>query len=221
MMILVAIVIIGGIKRIGAVAEKIVPAMAILYVLAALAIILLNAGQVPAAIGKIFAGAFTGAGIAGGVVGALIQGFRRAAFSNEAGVGSAAIAHSAVRTDHPASEGVVALLEPFVDTVVICTMTALVIIIMNMDGSLITYGSDGGLGGVTLTSMAFNNAIPGSSYILTLAVILFARTMAYRLGCTFSVKAKSQIIRTKFCSACLLLLVQQRVSAQWSASLML
>ncbi len=174
MAILVAIVIIGGIKRIGAVAEKIVPAMAILYVLAALAIILLNIGQVPAAIGKIFAGAFTGAGIAGGVVGALIQGFRRAAFSNEAGVGSAAIAHSAVRTEHPASEGVVALLEPFVDTVVICTMTALVIIIMNMDGSLITYGSDGGLGGVTLTSMAFNNAIPGSSYILTLAVILFA-----------------------------------------------
>ncbi len=174
MAVLVAIVIIGGIKRIGAVAEKIVPAMAILYVFAAMAIILLNIQHVGTAFGQIFSGAFTGAGIAGGVIGALIQGFRRAAFSNEAGVGSAAIAHSAVRTDHPASEGIVALLEPFVDTVVICTMTALVIIIMNIDGSLLTYGVADGLEGVTLTSTAFNNAIPGSSYILTLAVILFA-----------------------------------------------
>ena len=174
MAILVGIVIIGGIKRIGAVAEKIVPAMAIIYVLAALTIIIMNIGVVPEAVGQIFSGAFTGAGITGGVIGALIQGFRRAAFSNEAGVGSAAIAHSAVRTDHPASEGIVALLEPFVDTVVICTMTALVIIIANIDGSLITYGSDGGFGGVELTSKAFASGISWFPYVLTIAVILFA-----------------------------------------------
>jgi len=174
MMVLVGIVIIGGIKRIGSVAEKIVPAMAIIYVLAAFTIIVMNYNVVPTAVGQIISGAFTGAGLAGGVIGALIQGFRRAAFSNEAGVGSAAIAHSAVRTEHPASEGIVALLEPFVDTVVICTMTALVIIIANIDGGLITYGSDGGFGGVELTSKAFASSIWWFPYVLTIAVILFA-----------------------------------------------
>lgn len=176
MAILVAIVIIGGIKRIGAVAEKVVPAMAIIYVLAALVIILMNFSLVPAAFGQIFSGAFTGVGIAGGFIGALIQGVQRAAFSNEAGVGSAAIAHSAVRTDHPASEGIVALLEPFVDTVLICTMTALVIIIgnMGMDGTLITYGVKGDMEGVELTSAAFAANISWFPYILTIAVILFA-----------------------------------------------
>jgi len=174
MAILVAIVIIGGIKRIGSVAEKIVPAMAIIYVAAALIIIFMNLGAVPEAFRQIFSGAFTGAGIAGGFVGALIQGVRRAAFSNEAGVGSAAIAHSAVRTDHPASEGIVALLEPFVDTVVICTMTALVIIIANMDGGLVTYGTAGNMGGVELTSAAFASNISWFPYVLTIAVILFA-----------------------------------------------
>ena len=122
--ILVAIVIIGGIKRIASITEKIVPFMAGIYVLAALIIIFANFSYIGDAFGLIFSGAFTPMAGLGGLVGVLIVGFQRAAFSNEAGAGSAAIAHSAVKTKYPASEGVVALLEPFIDTVVICTMTA-------------------------------------------------------------------------------------------------
>jgi len=182
--ILVAIVIIGGIKRIGKVAEKIVPTMVGIYVAAALFILIANAGLIPNAFGQIINGAFTGAGITGGIIGVLIQGFKRAAFSNEAGVGSASVAHSAVKTNYPASEGVVALLEPFIDTVLVCTMTALVIIIFNTSaGGAFEYGDvvnnqvmmDGArIGGVNLTSAAFNSVIPGFSYVLTLAVVLFA-----------------------------------------------
>jgi AGCS family alanine or glycine:cation symporter len=145
----------------------------------------MNADQIGWAFGQIFEGAFTGLGVAGGMVGALIQGFKRAAFSNEAGVGSAAIAHSAVRTKEPITEGLVSLLEPFIDTVVICTMTALVIIIT---GQLMTdpetgryiVGESGmiqtldGNSGVSLTSAAFGSAISWFPYILAIAVILFA-----------------------------------------------
>jgi AGCS family alanine or glycine:cation symporter len=168
MAVVVFLVIIGGIKSIANVTEKIVPFMAAIYVGAALIIILLNFDQIGAAFGAIFAGAFTGAGAAGGMVGALIQGFRRAAFSNEAGVGSAAIAHSAVRTKEPVTEGFVSLLEPFIDTVVICTMTALVIVITGM------YQDQSGLGGVELTSAAFGSAIGWFPYVLGVAVVLFA-----------------------------------------------
>ncbi len=126
---LVGVVIIGGIKSIARVTDKLVPGMALLYVSAALVVIVAHVGQVPAAFGAIIHGAFSPEGIAGGFVGVLIQGFRRATFSNEAGVGSAPIAHSAVRTKTPVTEGFVSLLEPFIDTVVICTMTALVVII--------------------------------------------------------------------------------------------
>jgi AGCS family alanine or glycine:cation symporter len=171
--VLVAVVIIGGIKRIGQVTEKVVPFMAILYVGAALIIIGINITSVPAAFGLIFAGAFTPTAAVGGFLGVLIQGFQRAAFSNEAGVGSAAIAHSAVRTKHPASEGMVALLEPFIDTVVICTMTALVLIITNVNGGFMEYGSPVP-DGVGVTSTAFESTIPGASYVLTIAVVLFA-----------------------------------------------
>ncbi len=183
--LLVAIVIIGGIKRIGKVAEKIVPTMVGIYVGAALFILIYNFNLIPNAFSQIINGAFTGAGISGGIIGVLIQGFKRAAFSNEAGVGSASVAHSAVKTKYPASEGVVALLEPFIDTVLVCTMTALVIIIFNSSGGgLFEYGVltpdnevviDGiPLEGVGLTSAAFNSVIPGFSYVLTLAVVLFA-----------------------------------------------
>ena len=171
--VLVGVVIIGGIKRIGQVTEKVVPFMAVLYVGAALIIIFMNISSVPTAFGLIFSGAFTPTAAVGGIVGVLIQGFKRAAFSNEAGVGSAAIAHSAVRTSHPASEGMVALLEPFIDTVVICTMTALVLIITNIQGGFMTYGNEVP-DGVGVTSMAFESTLPGSSYVLTLAVVLFA-----------------------------------------------
>ena len=182
--LMVAIVIIGGIKRIGSVTEKVVPFMCGVYVLAALVIIMAHASLIPQAFAEIFSGAFTPAGISGGIVGVLVQGFRRAAFSNEAGVGSAAIAHSAVRTENPASEGIVALLEPFIDTVVVCTMTALVIVIFNMDSHFV-YGdvvnnnvllnaTGERVGGVTLTSIAFAEVIPWFPYILTIAVVLFA-----------------------------------------------
>ncbi|WP_112324788.1 alanine/glycine:cation symporter family protein [Roseivivax marinus] len=180
----VFIVIVGGIKSIAKVTEKVVPFMGILYVLAALVIILANIDQVGTAFARIFEGAFTGLGVAGGMVGALIQGFRRAAFSNEAGIGSAAIAHSAVKTKEPVTEGFVALLEPFIDTVVICTMTALVIIISDQlvvdpetglfvteNGQIVTQT---GSSGVALTSDAFATAFSWFPVVLSIAVVLFA-----------------------------------------------
>ena len=166
--ILVGVVIIGGIKSIAKVTEKVVPFMAIIYCTAALVIILAHITEVPAAFGAIIGGAFSPEGVAGGAIGALIQGFKRAAFSNEAGVGSAAIAHSAVRTKEPITEGLVALHEPFIDTVVICTMTALVIVITG------TYQAGGGMSGVELTSMSFESVFSWFPYILAVAVILFA-----------------------------------------------
>ena len=235
--VLVGIVIIGGIKRIAKITEKIVPFMAGIYVLASLIIISLNYTYIDDAFKLIFEGAFTPMAGLGGIIGVIIVGFQRAAFSNEAGAGSAAIAHSAVKTKYPASEGVVALLEPFIDTVVICTMTALVIIFFNINEGEFSYGKKANpgtgvlmesdnhkkwaknkfitndsttldnqekdkqiiilnqiesghqycldqdstvskcihyVGGVNLTSKAYDSAIPGFSYILTLAIILFA-----------------------------------------------
>ncbi len=180
--VLVGVVIIGGIKRIAKVTEKIVPFMAGLYVIAALIIILGNFTFIDDAIGLIITGAFTPEAGLGGLIGVLLQGFKRAAFSNESGAGSAAIAHSAVNTKYPASEGIVALLEPFIDTVVICTMTALVIIMFN-SSDLFVYsaGNTSGViidgvtvGGVDLTSRAFDSVLPGFSYILSVAIVLFA-----------------------------------------------
>lgn len=187
--VFVGLVIIGGIKRIASVTEKIVPLMAILYVLACVTILLMNAGKILPAMSQIIEGAFTPAAGLGGLFGVLMIGFQRAAFSNEAGAGSAAIAHSAVKTKYPASEGIVALLEPFIDTVVICTMTALVIVIFNFDGSVFEYGktvsgavtmlnpAEGAptaLGGVDLTSAAFESQISWFPKLLTVAVVLFA-----------------------------------------------
>lgn len=173
MALIVAIVIIGGIKRIAKVTEKVVPFMAGIYVLGGLVILGANWRYIDDAFSVIYHGAFSGLGIAGGLVGVMIQGIRRGAFSNEAGVGSAAIAHSAVRTKYPASEGIVALLEPFIDTVVICTMTALVIVITNFHEPFMTYGVEI-KEGVELTAIAFDSVIPHFSIVLTIAVILFA-----------------------------------------------
>ena len=173
MAVIVAVVIIGGIKRIASVTEKIVPFMAIIYVGAALVILILDFKLIPAAVKLIFEGAFSPLGIAGGFIGVLIQGFRRGTFSNEAGVGSAAIAHSAVKTKYPASEGIVALLEPFIDTVIICTMTALVLVITNIKGGFFEYGVEVKQG-VEITATAFDSVIPHFSIVLTIAVILFA-----------------------------------------------
>lgn len=160
-------VVIGGITRIGSVTARLVPGMAVLYLLGALFVIGTNLSSVPAAFMAIFNGAFTAEGVGGGVIGALIQGFRRASFSNEAGLGSAPIAHSAVKTREPASEGFVALWEPFIDTVVICTMTALVIIITNQHVV-------GGADGVQLTSNAFATVSDWFPYALAVVVLLFA-----------------------------------------------
>lgn len=181
--IVVGIIIIGGIKRIASVTEKVVPLMAVLYIVACLYIILTNFTYIDDAFAQIFTEAFKPRAIGvGGMIGVLLVGFQRAAFSNEAGAGSASIAHSAVKTKFSASEGLVALLEPFIDTVVICTMTALVIIIFNINGDVFQYGGDGGavlIDGVSyegagITSKAFANYIPFSNVFLTIAVVLFA-----------------------------------------------
>ena len=164
---LVGVVIIGGIKSIANVTEKIVPLMALLYVGTALVIILINISEVGNVFVLIFNGAFAPDAAFGGVIGVLIQGFRRAAFSNEAGVGSAAIAHSAAKTKEPVSEGIVSLLEPFIDTVVICTMTALVIIFTGM------YDVEG-LEGAQMTSNAFGSVFSWFPYLLVIAIFLFA-----------------------------------------------
>ena len=172
MAVLVGIVIIGGIKKIAKVTDKIVPFMVVIYVAASLFVIFSNAGMIGNAFTQIFNGAFSPQGVAGGVIGVLVQGFRRAAFSNEAGIGSASIAHSAVKTKYAASEGLVALLEPFIDTVVVCTMTALVLIITGyVDPSNASLNN---AEAILLTSGAFESVISWFPYVLTIAVVLFA-----------------------------------------------
>jgi AGCS family alanine or glycine:cation symporter len=172
MAILVGIVIIGGIKKIAKVTDKIVPFMVAIYVAASLFVIFSNYDMIGSAFLQIYNGAFSPEGIAGGAVGVLVQGFRRAAFSNEAGIGSASIAHSAVKTKYAASEGMVALLEPFIDTVVVCTMTALVLIIT---GNVTAENASlNDAQAILLTSGAFESAISWFPYVLTVAVVLFA-----------------------------------------------
>ena len=169
---LVGIVIIGGIKKIAKVTDKIVPFMVVIYVTASLFVIFSNINMIGDAFVQIFNGAFSPEGVAGGAVGVLVQGFRRAAFSNEAGIGSASIAHSAVKTRYAASEGMVALLEPFIDTVVVCTMTALVLIITGNVNAANASLNDAQA--ILLTSGAFESAISWFPYVLTVAVVLFA-----------------------------------------------
>lgn len=164
-----AFVIIGGIQRIGSVAEKLVPAMALIYILACLFVLLVNFGQIPTAIGTIISEAFNPTAVGGGIVGVIVQGVRRSAFSNEAGVGSAAIAHSAARTDEHVREGLVSLLEPFIDTIVICNMTAITIVIT---GAYLDVGEE--LSGVGMTAAAFGSAISWFPIVLSIAVCLFA-----------------------------------------------
>ena len=168
--ILVGVVIVGGIKSIANTTSKLVPAMALLYIAMALLVIGLNADRLPGALVAIWNGAFSPEGIAGGALGVLIHGFRRAVFSNEAGLGSAAIAHATARTPKPVSEGFVALLEPFIDTVVICTMTGLVIVTTVYEPALA--GSD--VSGIELTTRAFASTLSWSPIPLALAALLFA-----------------------------------------------
>ncbi len=172
MAIFVGIVIIGGIKKIAKVTDKIVPFMVVIYVGAALFVLIAKYDMIGDAMIQIWNGAFSPVGIAGGAVGVMVQGFRRAAFSNEAGVGSASIAHSAVKTKFAASEGMVALLEPFIDTVVVCTMTALVLVITGNVAAENASLNDAQA--ILLTSGAFESVISWFPYMLTIAVVLFA-----------------------------------------------
>ncbi|MGZ1488856.1 alanine/glycine:cation symporter family protein [Brevibacterium sediminis] len=204
---LVALVILGGIRSIAKVTDKLVPGMAIFYVVSCLLVLGLNYANIPSAIGEIFAGAFNPQGVAGGIVGVMIIGFQRSAFSNEAGIGSAAIAHSAVKTRRPISEGFVALLEPFIDTVIICTMTALTIIVANQASYRNDLG-EGEIGGVALASDAFSTVASWYPILLAIAVALFAfstlitwayygeRAWSYLFGRS---KATIMIFRTLVC----------------------
>ena len=166
--LLVGLVIIGGIKSIANVTSKIVPFMAIFYVVVALIIILMNISNIGEVFKLIINGAFTASAMKGGFIGVLIVGFQRAAFSNEAGIGSAAIAHSAAKTNEPISEGLVASVGPFIDTVIICTMTALVLIFTGF------YNNPAGLEGSQLTSAAFGSVFSWFPYLLMISVFLFA-----------------------------------------------
>lgn len=174
MAILVGLVIIGGIKRIAHVTQAIVPAMCGIYVLACIWVVLSHVDAVPDAFISIVSGAFSPEAGLGGLIGVLVVGFQRAAFSSEAGIGSAAIAHSTAKTKYPVREGIVALLEPFVDTVVICSMTALVIVITGVYNSPETADLVANKEGAALTSVAFGSVISWFPIILTISVVLFA-----------------------------------------------
>ncbi len=170
MAVLVALIIIGGIQSIARVTSKLVPFMVAIYVVGALAILAMNYAALPSAVATIVAGAFSMEGVTGGAIGIMILGFQRAAFSNEAGIGSAAIAHSAVQTKEPMTEGFVALLEPFIDTVVICTLTGLVLVTTFPTETLM----GGGLVGIEMTSAAFSSNITGSAGPLSVIALMFA-----------------------------------------------
>ncbi len=188
MLVLTAIVIIGGIKRIASTADKIVPIMCGVYVLAGMIILFKNAPIVPAAFASIITSAFSPEAFRGGLVGVLVWGFKRAAFSNEAGVGSAAIAHSAAKTPYPIREGIVSLLEPFVDTIIVCTMTALVIVVTGAHDyknpefnpafkAQYEFNEEGiatSIRGAALTSAAMDSQISGFKYVLAFATFMFA-----------------------------------------------
>ncbi len=166
---LVGAVIIGGIRRIATVTSRLVPIMCILYVISALFIICSNISEVPAMFALIFSEAFTGKAVEGGILGVAIIGITRAAFSNEAGIGSAAIAHSAAQTDEAAREGIVAMIGPFIDTIVICTMTALVVLLTGAYQDPSLQGK-----GAAMTTKAFGSVIPGAELVLGIVICLFA-----------------------------------------------
>ena len=172
-MVLVGAVVLGGIKRIASVASYLVPIMAVSYILLSIVVILMNITAVPAALETIVTSAMSGSAAAGGFAGASVWaalrfGVARGIFSNEAGLGSAPIAHAAAKTNQPVQQGMIAMLGTFIDTLVVCTMTGLVIVIMDVLPT--------GVSGASLTSMAFGNALPGGEYIVTLGLCLFAFT---------------------------------------------
>jgi AGCS family alanine or glycine:cation symporter len=202
MLVLVGLVIIGGIQSIARVADKIVPAMVIIYMVCTFIILGTHASAIPDAFGAILDGAFTSEAGLGGVIGTMIQGIRRAVFSNEAGIGSAAVAHSAAKTSRPVREGTVALLEPFIDTVVVCTLTALAIIVTGVLNDPGNSALIAGKQGAALTAVAFGTVVSWFPHLLALCVFLFAfstmiswsyygeRSFAYVFGPRFSLVYK-------------------------------
>ncbi len=177
--VLVGFVVIGGIRRIGDVAGKLVPTMIVLYIGAALIIIAVNISAVPEAFGMIFTHAFTPAAAAGGFAGAAVAaavrfGVARGVFSNESGLGSAAIAHAAAQTNSPVRQGIIAMLGTFIDTLVVCTMTALVI--LTSGAWMMTDAEGAGLTGAVMTSTGFGESLQGGEYIVTVALVVFAFT---------------------------------------------
>lgn len=174
MAFLVGIVIIGGIRRIAHTAEAVVPSMILIYLAACLWIILGHAADIPAALSKIVTEAFTPVAVAGGIVGVIVQGFKRAVFSSEAGLGSAAIAHSAASVKYPVRQGMVALYEPFIDTIIICTMTALVIVLTGVYNDPATAAIREAKNGAALTGVAFAQVSDWFPMILAVSVFLFA-----------------------------------------------
>ena len=174
MAFLVGLVIIGGIRRIGRVTSRIVPFMCLLYVAASLLVILTHVDKLPGLIGLIIEDAFTGRAVGGGFIFTLVWGIRRAAFSNEAGLGSAAFAHAAAKTNEAAREGIVAMIGPFIDTIVICMMTAMVCLLTGVYQDPQFQSSGGSIVGARMTAAAFDSFIPGARYVLAVAVTLFA-----------------------------------------------
>jgi AGCS family alanine or glycine:cation symporter len=173
LMLLVGAVILGGIKRIADTAGAVVPAMAISYIVMSLVVILMNISEVPAAFTTIIDSAFNGASAAGGFAGATVWaairfGVARGIFSNEAGLGSAPIAHAAAKTDEPVEQGLVAMLGTLIDTLIVCTMTGLVIVLTGV--------LDSGVSGASLTAMAFGAVLPGGEWVVTVGVVVFATT---------------------------------------------
>ena len=169
---MVGLVIIGGIKKIGAVTEKIIPFMVGTYLIAGVVVLATHLGEIPDAISSILAGAFSPEAAFGGVVGVMVQGIKRAVFSNEAGIGSAAIAHSAAKTDRPAREGMVAMLGPFIDTVVICAMTGIILAVSHADKATDAAGK--ALEGVEMTRYAFADTLSWFPWVLAICILLFA-----------------------------------------------
>ena len=224
---LVAVVVIGGIRRIGEVAGRLVPAMVVLYVGAAVVVVAINIADVPAAIGLIFTHAFTPAAATGGFAGAAVAaairfGVARGVFSNESGLGSAAIAHAAAQTNSPVRQGVIAMLGTFIDTLVVCTMTALVIL---TSGAWTLTGEDGaGLTAAVLTSTAFQTSIIGGQYIVTIALAVFAFTTIlgwsyYGERCwQYLFREKSLWIYRVFWVAAALLFANVKVELVWHLS---
>lgn len=218
MALIVAVIIIGGIKSIAKVTDKVVPFMVGIYILAAIIVLAVRFTDIPEALVLIFKSAFTGTAAFGGFIGVMINGFKRAAFSNEAGIGSASIAHSAAKTDEPVSEGIVSLLEPFIDTVVICTMTALVIVVTGMAPTTATEIS--GDAAIGLTSSAFGSVISWFPYVLSVAVILFALSTMISWS-YYGLKAWTYIFGEKKSSSaaykilyCLFIVVGSAISAK-------